>query len=120
MNSLDNKALEQKIYTLIGFCQKAGKMVSGDDGVMIAMSKGKVKLVIVPEDLSQNSLDKFQQKTRNQKMKNGQPAPVVTFGTKDSLGRAIGKSPRGLLGVVDPGFSEALNKYFTELNLRED
>lgn len=116
---MDNTVLEQKIYALLGFSQKAGKMVSGDDTVVLAMGKGKIKLLIIAEDLSENSWDKFQQKTRNFKKKNGEAVEIIKFGTKETLGGAIGKSPRGILGIADEGFGKALNKYYQEMNNME-
>lgn len=116
---MDNTVLEQKIYALLGFSQKAGKMVSGDDTVVLAMGKGKIKLLIIAEDLSENSWKKFQQKTRNFKKKNGEAVEIIKFGTKETLGGAIGKSPRGILGIADEGFGKALNKYYQEMNNME-
>ena len=111
-NSLDNK-----IYTLLGFAQKAGKLVSGDDSVFASLNKKSLKMIVVAADLSDNSLKKFQQKlaAAETDAKRKSKIRVYTFGTKVTLGHAIGKSPRGLVAVMDENFAGAIAKYLEEL-----
>ena len=45
----------QKIHSLLGIAMRAGKLVSGEDGTMIDLKKGKLNLVIVAEDASNNT-----------------------------------------------------------------
>ncbi len=108
---------ENKIYTLLGFAQKAGKLVSGDDSVFAALRKKNIWLVLVAEDLSANSLEKFQQKryAAENNQKRDQKIDVCTFGTKERLGHAIGKSPRGLVAVMDKNFARAISDCLNEL-----
>ncbi len=107
----------EKVYALLGFAQKAGKLVSGDDSVFVALGKKKLKLVIAAEDLSENSRKKFEQKlyAANKEKKRDAEIAVRTFGTKVALGHAIGKSPRGLIAVVDENFAQAIAKKLEEL-----
>lgn len=107
----------KKVYALLGFAQKAGKLVSGDDSVFVALGKKKLKLVIVAEDLSDNSRKKFDQKlyAADKEKKRDAGTAVFTFGTKVSLGHAIGKSPRGLIAVMDENFAKAIAKNLEEL-----
>lgn len=115
MNSTN--PLENKVYTLLGFAQKAGKLVSGDDSVFIALNKKNPKLIIVAEDLSENSRKKFEQKlfTAAKSKKKSTETAVFTFGTKVSLGHAIGKSPRGLVAVMDENFAKAIAEHLEKL-----
>lgn len=108
--------LEQKIYTLLGFAQKAGKLVSGDESVFLSLNKKSCKMVIVATDLSDNSRKKFEQKlfSANENRKTALEA-VHIFGTKVNLGHAIGKSPRGLIAVMDDNFANAITKNLKEL-----
>lgn len=107
----------KKVYALLGFAQKAGKLVSGDDSVFIALGKKSLKMVIVAEDLSANSRKKFEQKlyAADKEKKRDVGTAVWTFGTKVSLGHAIGKSPRGLIAVMDDNFAKAIAKNLEEL-----
>ena len=41
-----------KILNLLGMCQKAGYLVSGNDSVIAEMRKGKLKIVFVVKKLS--------------------------------------------------------------------
>ncbi|MGI5824750.1 MAG: L7Ae/L30e/S12e/Gadd45 family ribosomal protein [Bacillota bacterium] len=116
MNS--SNLTENKVYTLLGFAQKAGKLVSGDDSVFAALNKKSLRLIVVASDLSDNSQKKFRQKlyaAEESDKKRDTKIRVCTFGTKISLGHAIGKSPRGLVAVMDENFAKAIAKYLEEL-----
>lgn len=108
---------EKKIYTLLGFAQKAGKIISGDASVFASLHKKSLKMIIVANDLSDNSRKKFEQKlfSAQELKKRDNKIQVFTFGTKESLGHAIGKSPRGLIGVTDDNFVNAICKNLEEL-----
>ncbi len=133
-DGLSAEQLEQKIYTLLGFAQKAGKVVSGDDSVFVTLKQKKIPLLVVAKDISENSKQKFEQKlyaahnnkkdlpptqqqgaangTDNKKRKTNKQTPtVIEFGEKAGLGLAIGKSPRGLVAVMDQSFSQAIITY---------
>lgn len=53
----------QKIHSLLGIAMRAGKLVSGEDGTMIDLKKGKLNLVIVAEDASNNTKKLFKDKS---------------------------------------------------------
>lgn len=81
-------AIRKRLLELLGIAAKAGGLVSGWNGVRAAM--GRLKLILVAGDASQNALGKF---ARTDK------AWVAL--TKRALGRAIGKRPRSLIGITD-------------------
>lgn len=94
--------LKTKIYTLLGFAQKAGKIISGSTSVEIMLGKPECKLVIIAEDAPQ-SLNKqiiFKCDNLNQ--------IYIIFGTKDGLGSAIGKSQRTVVIVKDANIAKAI------------
>ena len=53
---------EEKIYSLLGLCQKAGKLVSGEFAVEKAVKGGNAKIVIISADASENTAKKFRDK----------------------------------------------------------
>ncbi|MBC9786042.1 ribosomal L7Ae/L30e/S12e/Gadd45 family protein [Heliobacterium chlorum] len=97
-----------KIYGLLGLARRAGKIASGDSAVEANMKKQKVALLLVAKDASSGVTDKFSHWCADLKV------PVVTFGQKESIGRALGQSPRSLVAVLDDGFARAIRKAISE------
>ncbi|HOQ06212.1 MAG TPA: ribosomal L7Ae/L30e/S12e/Gadd45 family protein [Clostridiales bacterium] len=98
----DNRMTDNRIYSFLGLATKAGKLISGDDTCERTVRKGKVRLVIVAEDASENTRKKFEDicSYRNIAMR--------FFGKKEKLGRYIGKSMRSVVAVIDGNFSKRL------------
>ena len=94
--------MSKKIYGLIGICQKAGKLISGEFSCEVAIKKNTVYLVILAEDASENTRKKFKDKCAYRNV------PLVEFGTKESLGMAIGKVKRATIAVVDENLAEKI------------
>lgn len=93
---------EEKIYSYIGLCMRAGKIVSGDDTTLKELKKGKLHLVIVAEDASDNTKKLFKDKASYRKV------DQIFFSTKLQLGLSIGKSPRSVIGIKDKSLSEKI------------
>ena len=51
--------MTDKIYGLLGLCQRAGKCKSGEFAVEKSIKSGKSFLVIIPEDASDNTKKKL-------------------------------------------------------------
>ena len=99
---------EQQVKALLGLAQKAGKIVSGDDMVAAAMARKAVCFLLIAEDASLNSRDMVERKARKY------AAPYRIWGTKSSLGLAIGKSPRSAVAVLDEHFAAGIKKLLME------
>lgn len=92
--------MNSRIYGLIGLSQKAGKVVSGEISCEVAIKKGEAHLVILAKDASKNTQKKFNDRCLHKKV------PIVEFGTKESLGNAIGKAARASIAVTDEKLAE--------------
>jgi ribosomal protein L7Ae-like RNA K-turn-binding protein len=90
--------------TLLGFAQKAGKIVTGEDTVQVSLKKKKLKLLIVAGDASANTKDRANQ------WKVFYDVPFLCVLDKETLSQAIGKNNRALIGVTDRGFAVQLLK----------
>lgn len=93
-----------KIAGMLGMAQKAGQLKSGAFQVEKALKKKNAKLVIVANDISQNSFEEYESICE----RNG--IPLAKWGTKDSLGHVIGKPMRAVVAVVDKGFAKRLKE----------
>jgi ribosomal protein L7Ae-like RNA K-turn-binding protein len=91
-----------KVYSMIGLANKAGKLVTGEDAVRYSIRSSKVTLAIVAEDASDNTKKRFRNSAAFYKV------PIVTWGLKEELGSCIGKSERSVLGITDKNFGESL------------
>ncbi len=92
------------VYSLLGICKKAGKLQSGEFQTLEAIKNGSAFLCIVPLDASDNTKKLFNDKCKFYKV------PIYEMGTKEGLGRAIGKAERSSVAVTDEGLSKALIK----------
>ena len=92
----------QKIHSYIGLAMRAGKVVSGDDTTLKELKKGRVNLIIVAEDASDNTKKLFKDKSSYRKV------DQILFSTKVELGLSIGKSPRAVIGIKDKNLSQKI------------
>lgn len=93
---------EQKLISILGLAQKAGKIASGDFAVQGAMKSGKAKLLIMAVDVSASTQKEYyyQAESRN--------IAVYSALTKVQLGTAIGKALRAAVVITDEGFTKAI------------
>ena len=93
---------QNKILSLLGLAMRGRNLVSGEFQTIDAVKSGKAMLVIIAEDASQNTKKLFTNKCTYYEV------PVYEYGTKEELGRAIGKDERSSVGVCDMGLADAI------------
>ncbi len=91
-----------KVLSLLGLSARAGKIASGEFAAETAVKSGKAALVIVAEDASDNTKKLFHDKCSFYEV------PVFDYGTKETLGHAIGKELRASVAVLDAGLANAI------------
>ena len=94
----------KKVLSYMGLCAKAGKLRSGTNTCLFEMEKGSVKLLIVTEDLAENSADKLLRKA--EKLGVGHRR----YGLSDTLGKATGKYGAGVFGIMDSNVADTILK----------
>ena len=94
-----------KALSLISLATKAGKTASGEFCTEKEVKSGKAGLVIVADDASDNTKQKFKN------MCEFYEVPIYFYGDKDTLGHAMGKEFRASLAVTDHGFAKGIIKH---------
>lgn len=97
-----------KTYSLLGFAQRSKKLVSGEEGVEGAIRRGKAQFLIIAQDCSKNTQSRFIS------MAKANAVEHCLFGTKDDLGKAVGKAQRAVVAIVDRPFSRAVKESMKE------
>lgn len=105
------------VYTLLGFAQKSGSLFSGTDMVMQALSKHRVRLILLAWDLSENSYTRFCQHWQQHSDLFRQKVQVWRFGAKQQLGQAIGKPERGILALGDENLCRGIESKLQQLQV---
>ena len=98
---MENK---QKLYGMLGLCAKAGKVVAGNQTVLEAIEKRKIKLLILAEDSSHRTKEMFQKIGEEKKIK------IVICLTMEELSEKIGKQNKAIVGISDENFAKAIQK----------
>lgn len=94
--------MRRKIHSYIGLAKRSGKLVTGYHTCIHMIKSKKMKLVIVAEDVSQNTKDKF----RNLAVRNG--IPFFIWGNACDLSMMAGENNRGVFGITDENFAEVI------------
>ena len=101
--------MQNRILSLLGLAMRGRNLVSGEFQTEEAIKKGSAMLVIVAEDASENTKKHFMDKCTFYEV------PVYVYGTKEELGRAIGRQERASVGVCDAGLAEQIEKKLMEI-----
>ena len=101
---------DRKVYSLLGPAARARRLASGEFMTEKSVKTGQAALVITAQDASDNTKKNFRD------MCTYYHVPFFLFGTKEELGRAIGKELRASLAVNDAGFAEAIKKELAAWN----
>ncbi len=86
------------------YLQKHGKISFGADSVENDIKKKMIKLVIVAEDSSNRTKDKFKRICENYDV------PIIQFGNIEALSKAIGKNNKAIIGIKDVNLSKEIKK----------
>ena len=87
---------------MLGIAAKSGNVVSGEFSTEKAVKTGHAYLVIVSGEASDNTNKMFKNMTDFYEV------PMYVFGTKEELGRCIGKELRASLAITDENLANAV------------
>ena len=95
-----------KILGLIGLAARARKVSFGADSVELEAQKNKVYLIILAQDSSTRTKEKFQ------KISEKYNIPIIITQTIDDLSKAIGKNNKAILGIEDINLASEIQKIY--------
>ena len=93
-----------KILGLIGLAARARKVSYGADSVELETQKRKVYLIILAQDSSIRTKEKFQ------KISEKYNIPIIITQTIEDLSKAIGKNNKAILGIEDINLANEIQK----------
>lgn len=124
---------KKKYLNLLGFASKSGKIMFGDDDVILGLERNKVSLIIISEDMSQKAKEKFLKRLENvfenrykyngynkkviskEKItKENKNIKVIIVGTKEENSSAVGKVNKPIIGICDNNLSKGIIKSILE------
>ena len=136
---LNNKILyvtnisKKKYLNLLGFASKSGKIMFGDDDVILGLERNKISLIIISKDMSQKIKEKFLKRLENvfenrytdngynkkgiskEKLeKENKKIKVIIVGTKEENSSAVGKVNKPIIGICDKNLSKGIIKSILE------
>lgn len=93
-----------KIFGLIGLAARARRVAFGADSVELEIKKNKVHILLIAEDASDRTKEKFK------KLANDNNIEIITYGLIDEISKAIGKSNKAIIGILDKNISNEIKK----------
>ena len=124
---------KKKYLNLLGFASKSGKIMFGDDDVILGLERSKVSLIIISEDMSQKAKEKFLKRLENvfenrykyngynkkgiskEKIaKENKNSKGMIVGTKEENSSAVGKVNKPIIGICDNNLSKGIIKSILE------
>lgn len=91
-----------KILSLLGLCQRANRLVSGEDMSLALIKNSQAKLVFLANDAGFNTSKRIRDKSSSY------PVPVIDTFSSDELSNAIGKLNRKVIVIKDSGFAKKM------------
>ena len=96
--------INKKILGLLGLAARARKIAFGADSVENELKARKIKLIIVAEDSSERTKEKFS------KLSEEYNVPIIIKGNIDELSKTIGKNNKAIIGIKDINLSNEIIK----------
>ena len=104
MNSNEKESAIKKMLSYMGFAAKARKMVSGYNACVFSMEKRKVKLLIIADDLADNSKKKMMSAAGKFNVE------YRIFGDSEEMSRITGNAGKGIFAITDGNFANVISK----------
>lgn len=101
---LEKEKSRKKMLSYMGFAAKARKIINGYNTCIFTMEKGKVKLLIISEDLADNSKKKMISAANKFNVE------YRIFGDSNEMSHMTGTDGKGIFGITDENFANVISK----------
>lgn len=98
--------INKKILGLIGLAARARKICFGADSVEDKIKKNKVKILLIAEDSSKRTQEKFIKLSKEYKIR------FIVLGNIDELSKSIGKENKAIIGIEDINLAKEIEKIY--------
>ncbi|MEG0641531.1 MAG: ribosomal L7Ae/L30e/S12e/Gadd45 family protein [Clostridium sp.] len=102
--------MNSKFYSFLNITRKSGNLLIGYNKCEDAIKHGKMSLVMITEDLSQNSKDKFTKYCCDRNIK------IVEEVNKDELNAYLCSKEVKIIGITDKNMSNKLLELWKAAN----
>lgn len=87
---------------MLGLAYRARKLTTGEDTIIKDIQAKRAKLVLIANDISEQTEKKITDKCRTYNV------PYFKVADRDTLAHAIGKSSRVAVAIIDQGFARKI------------
>lgn len=94
----------EQAHKVLGFAQRARKLLVGMNATESALQSGRARVVIVASDTSKNT------ETNVRELAAARNIPVFRCGTQDTLGQVLGRRQVGVIGIADANFAKSIRQ----------
>jgi ribosomal protein L7Ae-like RNA K-turn-binding protein len=94
--------ISRRAASMLSLARRAGKLISGEDTVLMAVRDGLCALVIITEDAAENTKKKIMSRAESQAVR------CVVTATREELSSAVGMYNRAVFAVTDKGFADKI------------
>jgi ribosomal protein L7Ae-like RNA K-turn-binding protein len=101
--------MRKKVDSYLGFAAKSRNLVSGYHTCLHNIKHKKLRLLILSEDLSENTINKLM------KLSEESGIPSRIYGKSVELSKVTGNRGRGVFGITDKNFADIILKEIDEL-----
>ncbi len=101
---------EKKIFTLLQFARKAGMLVHGFEACKKNIVNGRIKLLLLTEDIGDNTKDKIMHVVETMEY----PLPILTLSNQEEMSTTLGLPWTCILGILDSNFAKKIQSYLTQ------
>lgn len=94
--------IPKSLAALLGLCQRAGQVASGELATEQALKRRKAALLLVATDTSERTRNRYLHLARTAGV------PCYLVGSIDELGSAVGKPRRAALAILSTDFAKGI------------
>ena len=96
--------MKKKPERYLGLAKRAGKIIPGYRTCIGMIGRGKIRLLLVAEDVSLNTKNKFESLCSRYHV------PYIVYGTSELLSEATGMNGIGVFGITDENIADVMIK----------